>query len=123
LSSLTAAPGSWCSTRPWWSANPVGMLWPEMDGAFVASGDMYQSFRQSTNLDIGSTGLGMTHQSTEMNSIAGSEFQDIPNGDCRWLGRSNRIIQRRNRRRLQKLLEPGRREHEKVMVLDVAGIT
>jgi hypothetical protein len=30
------APGS--STRPWWSANPLGMLWPEMDPGFVTSG-------------------------------------------------------------------------------------
>jgi hypothetical protein len=34
----TGTPGSWCSTRPWWSANPLGMLWPEMDAAFVISG-------------------------------------------------------------------------------------
>jgi hypothetical protein len=34
----TGTPGSWCSTRPWWSANPLGMLWPEMDAKFVTPG-------------------------------------------------------------------------------------
>ena len=26
----TGTPGSWCSTRPWWSANPLGTLRPEI---------------------------------------------------------------------------------------------
>jgi hypothetical protein len=30
-------PGSGCSTKPWWSANPLEMLWPEVDAAFVMS--------------------------------------------------------------------------------------
>jgi hypothetical protein len=25
--------------QAWWSANPLGMLWPEMDAAFLTSGD------------------------------------------------------------------------------------
>jgi hypothetical protein len=24
--------------QPWWRANPLGMLWPEIDAAFVMSG-------------------------------------------------------------------------------------
>jgi hypothetical protein len=24
--------------QTWWSANPLGMLWPELDAAFVTSG-------------------------------------------------------------------------------------
>jgi hypothetical protein len=24
---------SWCPTRSWWRAAPLGMLWPEMDTA------------------------------------------------------------------------------------------
>jgi hypothetical protein len=26
----TPTPSAWCSTNPWWSANPLGTLWPEM---------------------------------------------------------------------------------------------
>jgi len=27
------------STRPWWSANPLGMLWPELGATLVSSGN------------------------------------------------------------------------------------
>ena len=56
-------------------------------------------------------------------AIVGGEFMDVPNSNCRWLGGSNRVVRCRNRRHSQKLFEPGRREDEKIMVLDVAGVT
>jgi hypothetical protein len=65
----------------------------------------------------------MTHQSTELNSIVSGEFQDIPNGNCRWLSWSNRVVRCRKRRHLQKLLESGRREHDEIVILVVARIT
>ena len=39
-------PGSWCSTRPWWSATPLGTLWLKAGAAFVTSGDMVMGGRQ-----------------------------------------------------------------------------
>jgi hypothetical protein len=63
-----------------------------------------------------------THQSTRKNSIAGGEFMDISKQNCGWLSWSDRIVRGRNRQRPEKLLDPGRREHQDIMVLDVAGI-
>ena len=48
---------------------------------------------------------------------------DIPNGNCRWLSWSNRIVRCRNRRCPKKPLKPGRREHEEIVILDLARIT
>ena len=59
----------------------------------------------------------------EKNSIVGGELMDIANGNCGWLGRSDRVVRRRNRRRPQKPFKPGRREHDEIVVLDIAGIT
>src|SRR5262249_35121904 len=62
-------------------------------------------------------------RSTELDPIVGSKFEDIPNGNCRWLRWSNCVVRRRNRCRSEKLFEPGRREHDKVVIRNVAGIT
>jgi hypothetical protein len=48
---------------------------------------------------------------------------DIPNRKSRRVSWRDRIVRCRNRRHSQKLFEPGRREDEKIMVLDVAGVT
>src|SRR5215510_545858 len=50
------------------------------------------------------------------------QFMDVLNGDCRWLGWRRRVVRRRHGRHPHKFLEPGRREHEEIVVLDVAGI-
>ena len=47
---------------------------------------------------------------------------DISKQNCGWLSWSDRIVRGRNRQRPEKLLDPGRREHQDIMVLDVAGI-
>ena len=65
----------------------------------------------------------MPTQSAKKNSIVVSEFMDIPNGNCRWLSWSNRIVRCRDRRHLQEPLEAGRREHEEIVILGVARIT
>src|SRR5499427_4638800 len=60
--------------------------------------------------------------SMEKNSIVGGERMDVANGDRGWLGWSNRVVRGRNRRRPQKPFEPGRREHNEIVILDLAGI-
>src|SRR5262245_20711928 len=59
----------------------------------------------------------------EEDSKVGGQFMDVLNGDCRRLGWRRRVIRRRYGRQPQEFLEPGRREHEEIVVLDVAGIT
>src|SRR5215813_391872 len=59
---------------------------------------------------------------TELNSIVGGEFMDIANSNRWWLGGSNGIVRCGNRRRPQKPLEPGRREHDEIVILDVSAI-
>ncbi len=65
----------------------------------------------------------ISHQSAKENSIVGSKFMDVPNGNCRWLRRSNRIVRCRDRRHLQEPLEAGGREHKEIVILGVATIT
>src|SRR5262245_969206 len=72
---------------------------------------------------VASPPADMTSASMEKNSIVGGELMDIANGDCGWLGRSDRVVGRRNRRRPQKAFEPGRREHDEIVIFDIAGIT
>jgi hypothetical protein len=57
----------------------------------------------------------------EEDSKVGGEFMDVPNGDCRPLGWRRRVV-RRGHGHPQKFLEPRRREHQEIVVLDVAGI-
>src|SRR5262245_66605856 len=59
---------------------------------------------------------------TELNSIVGGEFMDIANSNRWWLGGSNGIVRCGNRRRPQKPLEPGRREHDEIVIFHVSGI-
>src|SRR5262249_54604301 len=61
--------------------------------------------------------------SMEKNSIVGGERMDVANGDRGWLGWSNRVVRGRNRRRPQKPFEPGRREHDEIVILELAGMT
>jgi hypothetical protein len=68
-------------------------------------------------------GLGLGSAiAVEEDSKVGGQFVDALNGDCRRLGRRRRVFRRRHRRRPQKFLEPGGREHQEVLVLDVPGI-
>src|SRR5262249_42298757 len=57
----------------------------------------------------------------EKNSIVGGERMDVANGNRGWLGWSNRVVRCRKRRRPQKPFEPGRREHNEIVILDLAG--
>jgi hypothetical protein len=65
----------------------------------------------------------ISYRSAKENSIVGSKFMHIPNGNGRWLSWSNRIGRCRDRRRLQEPLEAGGREHEEIVVLGVTRIT
>ncbi len=65
----------------------------------------------------------ISYRSAKENSILGSKFMDIPNGNGRWLSWRNRIGRCRDRRRFQESLEAGRREHEEIVVFGVARIT
>jgi hypothetical protein len=47
---------------------------------------------------------------------------DVLNGGCRRLGRCFSVVRRRYGRKPQEFLEPGWREHEEIVVLNVAGI-
>ena len=47
---------------------------------------------------------------------------NVLNGDCRRLGWRCGVVRRRYGRQSHEFLEPGRREHEEIVVLDVAGI-
>jgi hypothetical protein len=58
----------------------------------------------------------------EEDSKVGGQFMDVLNGDCRRLSWSCSVVRRRYGRQPQEFLEPGRREHEEIVVLDVAGI-
>jgi len=47
---------------------------------------------------------------------------DIPDSSGRRFSRGSRIVRRRDRRLQEKFLESGRREHEEIVIFDVAGI-
>src|SRR5262249_7155765 len=66
---------------------------------------------------------GLASASMEKKSIIGGEVMGIADGSRGWPGRSNRVVRRRNRRRPEKPFESGRREHDEIVVLDIAGIT
>jgi hypothetical protein len=59
---------------------------------------------------------------TEENSKVGGQFMDVPHGDCSRLGRRCSVVWRRYGRQPQEFLKPGWREHEEIVVLNVAGI-
>src|SRR5262249_19736760 len=48
------------------------------------------------------------HKSTKEDPVVGGEFMNIPNGNCRGLRWSNRIVRCGNGRRHDQLLEPRR---------------
>src|SRR4030095_6883943 len=58
----------------------------------------------------------------KLNPITASEFENILNGNCRWLSWSDRFVRCRNRRRFQKLFEPSGREHDEIMISDVTRV-
>src|SRR5262249_38820395 len=58
----------------------------------------------------------------EDDSKGGGQFMDVLNGDRGRLGWRCSVVRRRYGRQPQKFLEPRRREHEEIVVLDVAGI-